>query len=337
MVADKSPDAFRTISEVAEELDLPQHVLRFWETRFTQIKPLKRGGGRRLYRSDDIDLLRGIRHLLYGEGYTIRGVQRILKEQGLRFVQTIWRDGVPSLEMPNAERAPKRPLQSRVGPKGVSAAMLSTRDDDHDDQDDLARFSADQDAEFDTSEIDFDTSSSLGRDLTVAPLSPVEAPALPMAPPASAFPASATVASAPPAIAAPASPGKVAPLTSSERAAPVEAFAPARAQSANAVNEVGLAATGTHGAPLPSRAVVRPEPALPRGVLPGASPEPDRQGSTFSFIDRLRGNAPRGSEPAETASGGGRPSGQLSRDDVRKLQSILFELLECKRVLDQTR
>jgi len=82
----KSPDAFRTISEVADDLDLPQHVLRFWETRFTQIKPMKRGGGRRYYRPDDVDLLRGIRHLLYGEGYTIRGVQRILKEQGARSV-----------------------------------------------------------------------------------------------------------------------------------------------------------------------------------------------------------------------------------------------------------
>jgi DNA-binding transcriptional MerR regulator len=82
----KGPDAFRTISEVAEELDLPQHVLRFWETRFTQIKPMKRGGGRRYYRPDDIDLLRGIRRLLYGEGYTIKGVQRILKEQGPRHV-----------------------------------------------------------------------------------------------------------------------------------------------------------------------------------------------------------------------------------------------------------
>ncbi len=82
----KGPDAFRTISEVAGELNLPQHVLRFWETRFTQIKPLKRGGGRRYYRPDDVELLRGIRHLLYGEGYTIRGVRRILKEQGARFV-----------------------------------------------------------------------------------------------------------------------------------------------------------------------------------------------------------------------------------------------------------
>ena len=82
----KSPEAFRTISEVAGDLDLPQHVLRFWETRFGQIRPMKRGGGRRYYRPDDVELLRGIRHLLYGEGYTIRGVQRILREQGPRFV-----------------------------------------------------------------------------------------------------------------------------------------------------------------------------------------------------------------------------------------------------------
>ncbi len=92
---DKAPDAFRTISEVAEELDLPQHVLRFWETRFSQIRPMKRGGGRRYYRPDDVDLLRGIRHLLYGEGYTIRGVQRILKDHGVKFVQSVWQAGAP--------------------------------------------------------------------------------------------------------------------------------------------------------------------------------------------------------------------------------------------------
>ena len=90
----KSPDAFRTISEVAEDLDIPQHVLRFWETRFNQIKPLKRGGGRRYYRPDDVALLKGIRRLLYGEGYTIKGLQRILKEQGPRHVQAIGR-GAP--------------------------------------------------------------------------------------------------------------------------------------------------------------------------------------------------------------------------------------------------
>jgi DNA-binding transcriptional MerR regulator len=86
---DKSPDAFRTISEVADDLDIPQHVLRFWETRFTQIKPMKRSGGRRYYRPDDVDLLKGIRRLLYGEGYTIRGVQRILKEHGIASVQRL--------------------------------------------------------------------------------------------------------------------------------------------------------------------------------------------------------------------------------------------------------
>lgn len=90
---EKAPGAFRTISEVAEEIDVPQHVLRFWESRFTQIRPMKRGGGRRFYRPEDVDLLRGVRHLLYGEGYTIRGVQRILREQGPAFVQNVWRAG----------------------------------------------------------------------------------------------------------------------------------------------------------------------------------------------------------------------------------------------------
>ncbi len=91
---EKAPDAFRIISEVASELDVPQHVLRFWESRFSQIRPMKRGGGRRYYRPDDIDLLRGIRHLLYSEGYTIRGVQRLLREQGIGFVQTVWQESV---------------------------------------------------------------------------------------------------------------------------------------------------------------------------------------------------------------------------------------------------
>jgi DNA-binding transcriptional MerR regulator len=95
---DKSPDAFRTISEVADDLDIPQHVLRFWETRFTQIKPMKRSGGRRYYRPDDVDLLRGIRRLLYGEGYTIRGVQRILKEQGAKAVQILNDASAPSFD-----------------------------------------------------------------------------------------------------------------------------------------------------------------------------------------------------------------------------------------------
>ena len=101
---DKAPDAFRTISEVADDLDIPQHVLRFWETRFAQIKPMKRSGGRRYYRPDDVDLLKGIRRLLYSEGYTIRGVQRILKEHGVKSVQGL-ADGTAAVSFGAIEEA----------------------------------------------------------------------------------------------------------------------------------------------------------------------------------------------------------------------------------------
>ena len=121
---ERPADAFRTISEVAEDLDLPQHVLRFWETRFNQIKPLKRGGGRRYYRPDDVELLRAIRHLLYGEGYTIRGVQRILKEQGVKAVIGLVRasaaagaaarDGEPPATLPASAATRDDPSQAPV-------------------------------------------------------------------------------------------------------------------------------------------------------------------------------------------------------------------------------
>jgi DNA-binding transcriptional MerR regulator len=104
MAEGKGPEAFRTISEVAEELDLPQHVLRFWETRFHQIKPLKRAGGRRYYRPEDVDLLKGIRLLLYDEGLTIKGVQRLLKDKGGGFVAGAGRLG--SVDMVAAREAP---------------------------------------------------------------------------------------------------------------------------------------------------------------------------------------------------------------------------------------
>lgn len=113
---EKSPDAFRTISEAAEELDLPQHVLRFWETRFAQIKPMKRGGGRRYYRPADVDLLKGIRHLLYDKGFTIRGVQRILREQGIPHVVAIGRGEVEA--GPEAAEPPR----AKAKAKSVEAA-----------------------------------------------------------------------------------------------------------------------------------------------------------------------------------------------------------------------
>jgi DNA-binding transcriptional MerR regulator len=124
----KAPEAFRTISEVAEELDLPQHVLRFWETRFRDIKPMKRGGGRRFYRPEDIALLRGIRHLLYGEGYTIRGVQRILREQGVGFVQTVWQAGAAGPARGVSEQAPRETeieRETELEEEAASAAEMA--------------------------------------------------------------------------------------------------------------------------------------------------------------------------------------------------------------------
>ena len=88
-MSSKSPEAFRTISEVSKDLSLPQHVLRFWETKFVQIKPIKRGGGRRYYRPEDVRLLKGIKSLLYNDGYTIRGVQKVIKENGTKKLLTI--------------------------------------------------------------------------------------------------------------------------------------------------------------------------------------------------------------------------------------------------------
>lgn len=121
---EKAPEAFRTISEVATELDVPQHVLRFWEGKFAQVRPMKRGGGRRYYRPEDIELLRGIRQLLYGDGFTIRGVQKILREQGIRYVS-----GVGSGEIeaaPPSVSAPAQPAPS--APKGAPPAPAN--DDD---------------------------------------------------------------------------------------------------------------------------------------------------------------------------------------------------------------
>jgi DNA-binding transcriptional MerR regulator len=99
----KGPDAFRTISEAAEEIGVPQHVLRFWETKFSFIRPMKRAGGRRFYRRQDIDVLRGVRRLLHDEGYTIKGVQRLHKEHGLKRVVD------PDLAAPPEEPAAESP------------------------------------------------------------------------------------------------------------------------------------------------------------------------------------------------------------------------------------
>lgn len=112
----KGPDAFRTISEAADELGVPQHVLRFWETKFSFIRPMKRAGGRRFYRPQDIAVLRGVKTLLHDDGYTIKGVQRLHKEQGLKRL----------LAAANGEGGPPPPAPAReAGPVlGLSAINL---------------------------------------------------------------------------------------------------------------------------------------------------------------------------------------------------------------------
>ncbi len=116
---DKSPEAFRTISEVAETLDVPPHVLRFWETRFAQVKPVKRGGGRRYYRPEDVRLLRGIKGLLYEDGLTIKGVQKVLRERGVRHVVGL---GTPSDEVEPASASGTTPAtQPKPEPERAAA------------------------------------------------------------------------------------------------------------------------------------------------------------------------------------------------------------------------
>jgi DNA-binding transcriptional MerR regulator len=100
----KSMEAFRTISEVADELEVPKHVLRFWEVKFPQVRPMKRGGGRRYYRPEDLELLRGIRHLLHAEAYTIKGVQKILREQGIEHVKRFGRPAEEGASAADAKR-----------------------------------------------------------------------------------------------------------------------------------------------------------------------------------------------------------------------------------------
>ncbi|MGZ5804381.1 MAG: MerR family transcriptional regulator [Xanthobacteraceae bacterium] len=175
---DKAPEAFRIISEVATELDVPQHVLRFWESRFNQIRPMKRGGGRRYYRPDDIDLLRGIRHLLYGEGYTIRGVQRLLREQGVGFVQTVWQaestedspgevNGVSRSERPSArDRLLLGLLPKFSRPKSAEeAAVLDVTEEDAADlaADDILNVDSGDDAETEPSTQSVEAASAPAR------------------------------------------------------------------------------------------------------------------------------------------------------------------------------
>ena len=383
---DKSPDAFRTISEVAGDLDLPQHVLRFWETRFAQIKPLKRGGGRRYYRPDDVELLKGIRHLLYGEGYTIRGVQRILKEQGVRFVMNVWHEGAPQ--------------PSRVEGGAATSPAPGHFPEAEDDFDDASAAYPDFDAPEDFADEarahapEFGDRGFVdqGREPDPRPLRPdprsepprfdgprFEGPRFeeprfdeprfdPRTPLAARLPAEERVpvarpdARPDPRFAA----GENARVQAGDdedaegsAAAIAQRFAPrlaggepgARPQSA--AHAASPASQPSVEAPVPRATHVRAvEPiAHPLRVAraPAAAPaqqqaravpiegdEPDHQprSAIGALIDKLR---PHGRhDEAHAAPGAPRAQG-LSRDEIRRLQSTLFELLECKRLLDQVR
>jgi len=291
---DKSPDAFRTISEVAGDLDLPQHVLRFWETRFNQIRPLKRGGGRRYYRPDDVDLLKGIRHLLYGEGYTIRGVQRILKEEGVRFVMDVWREGAPQPprggragDDDRDEPASGEPRWGREAPEAWEPRPEPEPADD-------AAFEPtprDDAAAWDDGRVE----PTIGEAAADAAMDP------------------------------------------EVRAAHVLAqrFAP-RPTPPAAVPSVRVAPTFT--------APRAPEPRPPEPRTP-EPPEIGRAG-IGQFLDRLRAGSvaspvappePQRIAPQPATAAVGDDGASLSRDDIRRLQATLFELLECKRLLDQVR
>lgn len=153
----KSPDAFRTISEVSEWLETPTHVLRFWESKFNQVKPVKRAGGRRYYRPADMLLLGGIKKLLHEDGMTIRGAQKLLREQGVKKISALSQplDGEDAIEAPMAENVEEAPISDnvvempknkpRLAPEAPSAAPAPTPlgvglpDDDPTDEDQLAQ------------------------------------------------------------------------------------------------------------------------------------------------------------------------------------------------------
>lgn len=322
----KSPDAFKTISEVADELKLPQHVLRFWETRFSQIKPMKRGGGRRYYRPDDLSLLRGIRHLLYSEGYTIKGVQRILKEQGARHVATQWFDAdenqsaeqlhSPSLAAQPAtvQAAPAEPAQAPI-PVPPTATMQPVEN---------------------------------AAEPVAAPPLPVQAAAQPpMAP--QAAPVAAVVAQQPaPHPVAPAqlaSPQQIAPSHTAQPQATGPTVQPSEPQKQAVMPPFAV----THGAPAHLVDAITPTSTLVEPVAMDSEDKSGRNGDTVP-ADILADDE-KGGGIAKSLGMGllGKITGSddgdakkhaqsiLPKGDIERLQATLVDLLECKRLLDQIR
>ncbi|MFN0263446.1 MerR family transcriptional regulator [Tepidamorphus sp. 3E244] len=283
-MADKGPDAFRTISEVADDLEVPQHVLRFWETRFSQIKPMKRGGGRRYYRPDDVDLLRGIRKLLYGDGFTIKGVQRILKDRGVRHVIDIGAGRMPGGEMAAApEPAAPVLVQPTPQPAAPAPAPIAT------------------------------------------PAPPAPATAAP-APAAQSAPAP-TPAPAPPAAPEPTPAPATAPASTTKPASGDETELPPLPR----LDSLRIFAHDRVAASQPQEPAPAKAPAAPPAPQPAPAPTAEKPPAAAPAQPAAEGKA----EPPIAVPAVGRIGESLSADDIRRLQSVLFELGECRNLLTE--
>lgn len=336
----KSPDAFKTISEVADELKLPQHVLRFWETRFSQIKPMKRGGGRRYYRPDDLSLLRGIRHLLYSEGYTIKGVQRILKEQGARHVATQWLDtgddqvvatqpqGTAAVEpleavMPQNPAEAVAPAPIPIPPTAVMQPIAQTAEPLVSQP---APVPEEQPAAVAPPEV-------VQQPAQAAPQASMVAQAIPAAP--------VSAPAAQPAVSEPVAPqltpqsSMVAPPTQAaeqQKQAVMPPFAITHGVPAHLVDAITPATTLIE--PIAAQdddgAGSRSADAVPADILSDG----EKGGSIAKSIGMGLLGKITGNEDGDRQKQG---QSILPRGDVERLQATLVDLLECKRLLDQIR
>lgn len=307
-MTDKSPDAYRTISEVAEDLDLPQHVLRFWETRFSQIRPLKRGGGRRYYRPDDVELLKGIRYLLYSEGYTIKGVQRILKEQGPRAVQVIVQGAA-------GEPVPQKPGGHRVAQDDPVHDPVHDPVDDPDDGQAWGEPPADWTPED-------EPVAAPAPAFMPAPAPPVVAPPPPVARPMPAQPPEPDLF---------AEPLPVAPVVAPPPAAPAPAAPPNVSFLRGGLSKSPAV---VKPAPVPAKPVEEPRVFVRRPPQPVPPPEPPAK--RFSPLVEEEADP----QPAEPEASVAVPAAivsprGLTDEQRRALQSVLFELQECRRAVEK--
>lgn len=315
----KAADAFRTISEVADDLNLPQHVLRFWETRFSQIKPMKRGGGRRYYRPEDVDILRGIKHLLYGEGYTIKGVQRIFKEQGVRYVADNWQDTANEEALASDDAvqtithfdSQKSPVKGLVDKEKSQASRLPTMPQ---------------------------SLPVVPSDLPPVPVAHVDQSINEPAPAKlSPFPAAPEIPS-PVAqiVTTPAQPAVFAKVVTPVASSPLLAapFSVTHMVPDHLVNAITPGSSVIEASTLPVARQKTDELRLPMDILP----ERDKEGGfTKSFGRGLLEKITGADGADEAGSNQADKAGAFSRNDFERLQATLVDLLECKRLLDQIR